>query len=46
VIDRVGVSGGVLYAQIGLAWDLWDLRTGKHLGIVLPDTPWLVQLLS
>lgn len=46
VIDRIGLSGGILYAQIGLAWDLWDLRTGKHLGIVLPDTPWLVQLVS
>ena len=46
VIDRVGLSGGILYAQIGLAWDLWDLRSGKHLGIVLPDTPWLVQLLD
>jgi hypothetical protein len=46
VIDRVGLSGGVLYAQIGLAWEEWDLRTGKHLGLVLPDTPWLVQLLS
>lgn len=46
VIDRIGLADGVLYAQIGLAWDLWDLRTGKHLGIVLPDTPWLVQLLG
>lgn len=46
VIDRVGLSGGLLYAQIGLAWDEWDLRTGRHLGIVLPDTPWLVQLLG
>ncbi|HET7129597.1 MAG TPA: hypothetical protein VFJ93_11045 [Gaiellaceae bacterium] len=46
VIDRVGLSGGILYAQIGLAWDLWDLRSGRHLGIVLPDTPWLVQLLD
>jgi hypothetical protein len=46
VIDRVGLSGGIVYAQIGLAWDEWNLRTGKHLGIVLPDTPWLVQLLS
>ena len=46
VIDRIGLSGGILYAQIGLAWDLWDLRTGTHLGIVLPDTPWLVQLLD
>ena len=46
VIDRVGLGGGVIYAQIGLAWDRWDLRTGRHLGIVLPDTPWLVQLLS
>jgi hypothetical protein len=46
VIDRIGLSGGVLYAQVGLAWDRWDLRTGKHLGIVLPDTPWLVQLLG
>ena len=46
VIDRVGLSNGVVYAQIGLAWDEWDLRTGRHLGIVLPDTPWLVQLLS
>jgi hypothetical protein len=46
VIDRVGLSRGVLYAQIGLAWEEWDLRTGNHLGLVLPDTPWLVQLLS
>jgi hypothetical protein len=46
VIDRVGLSDGVVYAQIGLAWDEWDLRTGRHLGLVLPDTPWLVQLLS
>jgi hypothetical protein len=46
VIDRVGLSDGIVYAQIGLAWDEWDLRTGRHLGIVLPDTPWLVQLLS
>ena len=46
VIDRVGLTDGILYAQIGLAWDEWDLRTGRHLGIVLPDTPWLVQLLS
>ena len=46
VIDRIGLSGGILYAQIGLAWDEWDLRTGRHLGIVLPGTPWLVQLLS
>jgi hypothetical protein len=46
VIDRIGLSDGVLYAQIGLAWDRWDLRTGQHLGIVLPDTPWLVQLLD
>jgi hypothetical protein len=46
VIDRIGLSDGIVYAQIGLAWDLWELRTGKHLGIVLPDTPWLVQLLN
>jgi prepilin-type processing-associated H-X9-DG protein len=46
VIDRVGLNDGIVYAQIGLAWDEWELRTGKHLGIVLPDTPWLVQLLS
>lgn len=46
VVDRVGLSGGVVYAQIGLAWEEWDLRTGTHLGVVLPDTPWLVQLLS
>jgi hypothetical protein len=46
VIDRVGLSDGVLYAQIGLAWDLYDLRTGAQLGLVLPDTPWLVQLVS
>jgi len=46
VIDRVSVNDGIVYAQIGLAWDEWDLRTGKHLGLVLPDTPWLVQLLS
>lgn len=46
VIDRVWLSDGIVYAQIGLAWDEWDLRSGKHLGIVLPDTPWLVQLLS
>jgi hypothetical protein len=46
VIDTVGLSDGIIYAQIGLAWDEWDLRTGRHLGIVLPDTPWLVQLLS
>ena len=46
VIDRVCLSDGIVYAQIGLAWDEWDLRSGKHLGIVLPDTPWLVQLLS
>ena len=45
VIDRVWLSGGIVYAQIGLAWDEWNLRTGKHLGIVLPDTPWLLQLL-
>ncbi len=46
VIDTIGLSDGVVYAQIGLAWDEWDLRTGRHLGLVLPDTPWLVQLLS
>jgi hypothetical protein len=46
VIDRIGLSDGVLSAQIGLAWDRWNLRTAKHLGIVLPDTPWLVQLLD
>ena len=46
VIDRVGLSDGIVYAQVGLAWDEWDLRTGRHLGIVLPDTPFLVQLLG
>jgi hypothetical protein len=46
VVDTIGLSDGVVYAQIGLAWDAWDLRTGKHRGLVLPDTPWRVQLLS
>jgi len=46
VIDRVALSDGVVYAQIGLAWDEWDLRTGRHLGLVLPETPWLLQIVS
>lgn len=46
VIDTIGLSDGIVYAQIGLAWDEWDLRSGKHLGLVLPDTPWLLRLLS
>jgi hypothetical protein len=46
VIDRVALSGGIVYAQIGLAWDEWDLRTGRHLGLVLPETPWLLQIVS
>ena len=46
VVDTIGLSDGIVYAQIGLAWDEWDLRTGRHLGLVLPGTPWLVQLMS
>jgi hypothetical protein len=45
VIDDASIHGGVVYAQVGLAWDLWSLRSGRHLGTVLPDTPWLVRLL-
>jgi hypothetical protein len=45
-IDDLGVSDGVAYAQIGLVWDLYDVRSGKHLDTVLPDTPWLVRLVS
>jgi hypothetical protein len=45
VIDEATIHDGVVYAQVGLAWNLWNLRTGALIGIVLPDTPWLVQLL-
>jgi len=44
-VDSVGLLDGVIYAQVGLAWDLWNVRTGRHLATVLPDTPYLVRLL-
>lgn len=43
-IDDLGVSGGIAYAQIGLSWDLYDLRTGKYLRTALPDSAWLLRL--
>ena len=46
VVDNATIHGGVLYAQIGLVWELYDVRTGVHIDDVLPDTAWLLRLLS
>jgi hypothetical protein len=46
VVDSATIHGGVLYAQIGLVWELYDLRSGAHLDTVLPDSAWLLRLVS
>jgi hypothetical protein len=44
-VQDLGVTNGVIYAQVGLAWDMYDLRTGRHVGTALPDSAWLLRLI-
>lgn len=46
VVDNAMIHGGVLYAQIGLVWELYDVRSGAHIDTVLPDSAWLLRLVS
>lgn len=45
VIDSALLDGDVLYAKSALVWYVIDVRTGRMLARLVPDTSWSLQLL-
>ena len=46
VIDSGLLDGDVLYAQSALVWYVVDVRTGRTIARLVPDTSWSLQLLE
>jgi hypothetical protein len=46
VIDSALLDGDVLYAQSALVWYVVDVRTGRMIARLVPDTAWSLQLLE
>jgi hypothetical protein len=44
VIDSALLDGNVLYAQSALVWYVLDVRTGRLIARLVPDTSWSLQL--
>jgi hypothetical protein len=46
VIDSALLDGDVLYAQSALVWYVVDVRSGRTIARLVPDTSWSLQLLE
>jgi hypothetical protein len=46
VIDSALLDGDVLYARSALVWYVLDVRTGRMLARLVPDSAWSLQLLG